>query len=59
MLVDLLRLGLRVQEVEVDLHHRVTGRDLRAQIHRLRQYTDVAAALAVRRVAPAHRRSVR
>jgi glycosyltransferase involved in cell wall biosynthesis len=59
MLVDLLRLGMRVQEVEVDLHHRVTGRDLRAQIHRLRQYTDVAAALAVRRVAPAHRRSVR
>ena len=59
MLVDLLRLGLRVQEVEVDLHHRVTGGDLRAQIHRLRQYTDVAAALAVRRVAPAHRRSVR
>src|SRR5262245_9274694 len=59
MLVDLLRQGLRVQEVEVDLHHRVTGRDLRAQIHRLRQYTDVAAALAVRRVAPAHRRSAR
>jgi glycosyltransferase involved in cell wall biosynthesis len=59
MLVDLLRQGMHVQEVEVDLHHRVTGRDLRAQIHRLRQYTDVAAALAVRRVAPAHRRSVR
>jgi glycosyltransferase involved in cell wall biosynthesis len=59
MLVDLLCLGMRVQEVEVDLHHRVTGRDLRAQIHRLRQYRDVAAALAVRQVAPAHRRSAR
>jgi glycosyltransferase involved in cell wall biosynthesis len=51
MLVDLLRKGFRIQEVEVNLHHRVTGRDVRAQVHRLRQYADVAAALAVRRIA--------
>jgi glycosyltransferase involved in cell wall biosynthesis len=50
MLVDLLRKGVRVKEVEVDLHHRVTGSDLRAQVHRLRQYVDVAIALAARRV---------
>lgn len=48
--VDLLRQGFRVREVEADLHHRVTGRDLRAQLHRGRQYRDTALALAVRRL---------
>ena len=48
--VDLLRQGYRVKEVEVDLHHRVTGRDLRGQVHRARQYRDVALALATRRL---------
>ena len=48
--IDLLRQGFRVREVEVDLHHRVTGRDLRAQIHRGRQYRDVALALGARRL---------
>ncbi len=47
--VDALGRGLRVVEVEVDLAHRVTGRDWRAQLHRVRQYGDVALALAVRR----------
>jgi glycosyltransferase involved in cell wall biosynthesis len=48
--VDLLRQGLRVVEVPCDLHHRVTGTDLRAQVHRARQYRDVWRALTVRRV---------
>jgi len=48
--IDLLRQGFRVREVEVDLHHRVTGTDLRAQLHRARQYRDVARALAIRRL---------
>jgi hypothetical protein len=30
------------------LRHRVTGTDLRAQVHRGRQYVHVARALAVR-----------
>jgi glycosyltransferase involved in cell wall biosynthesis len=47
--IDLLRAGLRVVEIECDLHHRVTGRDWRAQVHRARQWRDVALALAVRR----------
>lgn len=47
--IDLLRKGFRIQEVEADFHHRVTGRDLRAQIHRLRQFAQVQAALAARR----------
>jgi glycosyltransferase involved in cell wall biosynthesis len=50
--VDLLRRGLRVREVECDLHHRATGTDLRAQLHRARQWRDVARALAARRVLP-------
>ena len=43
--IDLLRKGLRVVEVQCDLHHRVTGRDLRSQLHRAAQYRDVQRAL--------------
>ena len=47
--IDLLRQGLRITEVEVELAHRATGTGLRAQLHRAHQLTDVARALAVRR----------
>jgi len=47
--IDLLRKGFVIKEVEADFHHRVTGRDLRSQVHRLRQYAHVQAALANRR----------
>lgn len=47
--IDLIRKGFVVKEVEADFHHRVTGRDLRSQVHRLRQYAHVQAALATRR----------
>ncbi|MEV0382939.1 glycosyltransferase [Nonomuraea sp. NPDC050643] len=46
--IDLLRKGFRVAEVEVDMAHRATGTDWRAQLHRARQLRDVARALAVR-----------
>jgi len=46
--IDLLRRGLRVTEVQVDLAHRATGTGLRAQLHRARQLAGVARALAVR-----------
>ena len=48
--IDLLRQGLRVKEVEVPLAHRATGTDWRAQLHRARQFADVARALAPRLV---------
>jgi glycosyltransferase involved in cell wall biosynthesis len=48
MSIDLKRKGLRVLEVEVDMAHRATGTDLAAQVHRARQFADVAMALAVR-----------
>jgi glycosyltransferase involved in cell wall biosynthesis len=47
--IDLLRKGLRVTEVEVELAHRATGTGMHAQLHRARQLTDVARALAARR----------
>jgi len=47
--IDLLRQGLRVAEVEVDLAHRATGTGLSAQLHRAHQLADVARALATRR----------
>ncbi|MFE3449706.1 glycosyltransferase family 2 protein [Nonomuraea sp. NPDC059194] len=46
--IDLVRKGFRVVEVEVDMAHRATGTDWRAQLHRARQLRDVARALAVR-----------
>jgi len=49
MTIDLLTAGYRVVEVSCDLQHRVTGADWRGQVHRLRQYRDVARGLAVRR----------
>jgi hypothetical protein len=49
MSIDLLRKGLRVTEVEVELVHRATGTGMRAQLHRAHQLTDVARALATRR----------
>lgn len=48
--IDALRRGLRVVEVPCDLHHRVSGGGLRAQLHRAAQYRDVWRALAVRRL---------
>jgi glycosyltransferase involved in cell wall biosynthesis len=47
--IDLLRRGLRIREVEVPLAHRATGTDWRSQLHRGRQFTDVARALAARK----------
>lgn len=51
MTIDVVNAGLRVREVECDLHHRVTGRDFKAQLHRASQYKDVARALLTRRLA--------
>jgi hypothetical protein len=48
MTIDLKRKGMRILEVEVEMAHRATGTDLRAQLHRARQFADVARALATR-----------
>src|SRR6266536_2385221 len=57
--IDLLRRGMRVTEVEVDLAHRATGADWRGQLHRARQFADVAAALAARSLLPRGSRAAR
>jgi glycosyltransferase involved in cell wall biosynthesis len=48
--IDVLRNGVEVHEVEADFQHRVTGTDFAAQIHRGRQYRDVALALGIRSI---------
>jgi len=48
MTIDVLRAGLTVQEVEVDVRHRATGADLAGQVHRAKQLRDVTRALAAR-----------
>lgn len=50
MTIDVLDAGLTVLEVPCELHHRVTGRDWRSQVHRAAQYRDVALAIGVRRL---------
>jgi glycosyl transferase family 2 len=44
MTVDALREGLDVREIELDLEHRATGRDLRGFAHRGRQLADLVLA---------------
>lgn len=47
--IDALTGGFWVKEIECDLHHRATGRDLSGQLHRAAQLKDVVRALARRR----------
>ncbi|MGZ4352925.1 MAG: glycosyltransferase, partial [Gaiellaceae bacterium] len=42
--IDAVRAGLRVEEVELELEHRATGRDLRGFLHRGRQLADALLA---------------
>jgi Glycosyl transferase family 2 len=49
MTMDALHAGLRVVEVEVDLHHNATGKDLSGLLHRARQARAVARELTRRR----------
>jgi glycosyltransferase involved in cell wall biosynthesis len=49
MTIDAVRAGLRVQEIELDLSHRATGRTPRGFAHRARQLLDVARVHARRR----------
>ena len=41
MTIDVLRAGLRVREIDIELQHRPTGSDLSAQLHRAKQLRDV------------------
>jgi glycosyltransferase involved in cell wall biosynthesis len=49
MTIDAVRAGKRVQEVELDLQHRATGRTLRGFVHRGAQLHDFARAYFARR----------
>jgi glycosyltransferase involved in cell wall biosynthesis len=49
MTIDALRAGLRLEEVELDLEHRATGRDPAGFIHRGRQLADFAKVYLSRR----------
>ena len=44
MTIDAVRAGVPVEEVELDLAHRATGRDLRGFLHRGRQLVDMVVA---------------
>lgn len=48
MTIDVVRAGLTVREIDVDLQHRATGNDLAGQLHRANQLKDVTRALAAR-----------
>jgi glucosyl-3-phosphoglycerate synthase len=48
MTIDVLRAGLKVEEIEIELHHRATGSDFGSHLHRAKQLRDVTRALAAR-----------
>lgn len=48
MTIDVVRAGLTVLEVDVDLHHRASGNDLGGQLHRAKQLADVTRAMTAR-----------
>lgn len=47
--IDALHEGFWVKEIPVEMSHRVTGKDLRSQLHRASQLKDVMRALSKRR----------
>jgi glycosyltransferase involved in cell wall biosynthesis len=49
MTIDAVRAGHRVQEIDLDLEHRATGRSLAGFAHRGRQLIDIARAYRSRR----------
>ena len=49
MTIDALHAGLRVIEVEVDLHHNATGKDLAGILHRARQARAITRELTRRK----------
>jgi hypothetical protein len=50
MTIDAVRAGIAVKEVELDLDHRMTGRDTRGFLHRGRQLADAVLASGPLRV---------
>jgi hypothetical protein len=50
MTIDAVRAGLAVEEIELDLEHRATGRDVRGFAHRGRQLADLVLACGPLRV---------
>jgi glycosyltransferase involved in cell wall biosynthesis len=48
MTIDAVRAGHRIREVELDLEHRLTGRNLDGFVHRGRQLLDIARAYLAR-----------
>ena len=49
MTVDAVRAGLRLEEVEIDLEHRATGRNAAGFLHRGRQLTHFLRVYVSRR----------
>ena len=50
MTIDAARAGARVKEIELDLEHRATGRDLAGFMHRARQLADFVLVYVSRRL---------
>jgi glycosyltransferase involved in cell wall biosynthesis len=49
MTIDATRAGARVREIDLDLHHRATGRTLGGFLHRGRQFVDFVRVYLARR----------
>ena len=59
MTIDAVRAGLRLEEVELDLEHRATGRDAAGFLHRGRQLAATSSRVYLRRLAAIGSRAAR
>jgi len=48
MTLDLLRKGVSLTEVDVDMRHRATGRDLKGFLHRGKQFADIFKVILIK-----------
>ncbi|WIF94554.1 glycosyltransferase family 2 protein [Caminicella sporogenes] len=48
MTIDILNLGYSIKQVEVDMKHRLTGRDIKGFLHRSRQFYEILTTLLLR-----------
>lgn len=52
MTVDLTQRNLRILEIPVNMHHRVTGKDLKGFRHRARQFRDISMVILEKKLHP-------
>jgi hypothetical protein len=54
MTVDMLLKNIKVLEVDVNMTHRTTGRDIQGFLHRFHQFTDILRVILKKSIMNSH-----